>query len=151
MAFSNAARVKNVDSGFDCMTRSTIVRPARWAMVRRRASTAGIDALPGNATPSASHRLPTVEAVPIVLQAPALRDMAASALKKSFSLILPARRSSLNRQTSVPDPMVSPRKRPLSIGPEDTTIVGRSTDAAPINWAGVVLSQPPSSTTPSMA
>ena len=128
-----------------------MVRPAMCASVRRRASTAGIEALPGNATPSASHRLPIVEAVPMVLHTPALRDIAASAPKNSASVILPARISSLSRQTSVPDPIVVPRKRPLSIGPDDTTMAGRSTDAAPINCAGVVLSHPPNRTTPSMA
>src|ERR1043165_2452689 len=42
-----------------------------------------------------------------------------------------------------------PRYLPESIGPPETKIVGRSTLAAPIRIEGVVLSQPPSSTTPS--
>ena len=37
----------------------------------------------------------------------------------------------------------------MSIGPPGTTTAGRSTDAAAISSAGMVLSQPPSSTTPS--
>ncbi len=62
----------------------------------------------------------------------------------------PARISSLNRQTSVPDPMSCPQNLPLSIAPPDSTIDGRSTLAAPISSAGVVLSQPMSRTTPSI-
>jgi hypothetical protein len=64
--------------------------------------------------------------------------------------MIPARTSSEKRQTSVPDPMSRPRNFPFSIGPAETTMVGRSTLAAPISWPGVVLSQPPSSTTPSI-
>ena len=46
--------------------------------------------------------------------------------------------------------MSPPRYLPLSIGPPVTMIAGRSTLAAPMSCAGVVLSQPLSSTTPSM-
>ena len=49
----------------------------------------------------------------------------------------------------VPEPMSVPRYLPDSIGPPETAMVGRSTLAAPIRSAGVVLSQPTSSTTPS--
>ena len=38
----------------------------------------------------------------------------------------------------------------MSIGPAVTTIAGRSALAAPISWAGRVLSHPPRSTTPSI-
>jgi hypothetical protein len=55
----------------------------------------------------------------------------------------------LNFHTCVPEPTVSSRQRPFSIGPPDTTIVGRPQDAAPIISAGVVSSQPVSSITPS--
>ena len=51
--------------------------------------------------------------------------------------------------TLVPEPMSVPRYFPDSIGPPDTATVGRSTLAAPIRQAGVVLSQPTSNTTPS--
>lgn len=37
----------------------------------------------------------------------------------------------------------------MSIGPPGTTIAGMSTDAAAMSSAGMVLSQPPSSTSPS--
>ncbi len=91
-----------------------------------------------------------VEAVPMVLQVPWLRDMPLSAPMKSARVISPARTASENRHTSVPEPMSLPRNLPFSIGPDETTMAGRSTLAAPISWPGVVLSQPPSSTTPSM-
>ncbi len=58
--------------------------------------------------------------------------------------------SSLNRQTSVPEPSSAPRYLPFSIGPPDTTSEGRSQLAAPMTSDGVVLSQPHSSTTPSI-
>ena len=38
----------------------------------------------------------------------------------------------------------------MSIGPPGTTTAGRSTEAAAISSDGMVLSQPPSSTTPSI-
>ena len=100
--------------------------------------------------PSASETHAIVEAVPIVMQCPAERDMHASASMNSPSSIRPARTSSLNSQTHVPDPMSWPRNLPFSIGPPETRIAGRSQLAAPINSAGVVLSQPARSTTPSI-
>jgi hypothetical protein len=99
--------------------------------------------------PSASAIQAIVDAVPIVMQWPRLRDMHPSASARSAAVIRPARASSVKRQTSVPDPMSRPRNFPLSIGPPVTMIVGRSTLQAPMSCAGVVLSQPDSSTTPS--
>ena len=61
----------------------------------------------------------------------------------------PARRSAVNRQTSVPEPISLPRNLPFSIGPPVITIEGISTLAAPMICAGVVLSQPHSRITPS--
>src|SRR5208283_5640775 len=91
-----------------------------------------------------------VEAVPIVMQWPAERDMQASASIKSCCLIVPAFTSSLKRHIAVPEPMSCPRYLPLSIGPPETTRVGTSQLAAPITRDGVVLSQPHKSTTPSI-
>src|ERR1700692_3380510 len=99
-------------------------------------------ALVGMPMPSASTMLAMVEAVPMVMQWPAERDMHASASMKSASDILPARTSSLIDQTLVPEPMSWPRNLPLSMGPPETTMVGRSQLAAPILRAGAVLSQP---------
>jgi hypothetical protein len=50
----------------------------------------------------------------------------------------------------VPHPSGLPWKVPVSIGPPGTTTAGRSTEAAAISSEGMVLSQPPSSTTPSI-
>ena len=86
----------------------------------------------------------------MTMQCPAERDMHASASLNSRRLIVPARTSSLKRQTSVPDPMSSPRNFPFSIGPPETTSDGTSQLAAPMTRAGVVLSQPTISTTPSI-
>jgi hypothetical protein len=99
--------------------------------------------------PSASAMLFMVEAVPITMQCPGERDMQASASMKSARVISPALTSSAKRQTSVPEPMSLPRNLPFSIGPPDSTIAGTSQDAAPMSRAGVVLSQPVISTTPS--
>ena len=131
-------------------TISTIRRPATCARTPRRESTAGIAALWGKPRPSASTMAAIVEAVPMVMQCPAERDMQDSAWKNSCSVILPVLSSALKRQTSVPEPMFCPRYLPLSIGPPETTSVGKSQLAAPITRAGVVLSQPQSRTTPSM-
>ena len=91
-----------------------------------------------------------VEAVPITVQWPALREMQPSTSFHCSSPMRPARNSSKSLRPSVPDPSGSPFQRPDSIGPPVTMMAGISADAAPINWAGVVLSQPHSSTTPSM-
>ena len=50
----------------------------------------------------------------------------------------------------MPEPQRSPFHQPFSIGPPDSTIAGMSTVAAAMMQAGVVLSQPVVSTTPSM-
>ena len=114
------------------------------------ASTAGIAAFVGKLKPIPSTKLAIVDAVPIVMQTPDERLIPVSADIKSCKDISPALTSSEKRQTSVPEPISWPLYLPLSIGPEETTIVGKSTLAAPINCPGVVLSQPPSKTTPSI-
>ena len=100
--------------------------------------------------PNASATSAIVDAVPMVLQWPRLRIIEDSERTKSSWLSVPPRTSSLSRQTSVPQPSGTPRKVPVSIGPPGTTTAGRSTDAAAISSDGMVLSQPPSSTTPSI-
>ena len=128
---------------------STARRPVSWARSSSRLSGAGSPAVPGTVSPSASLSSPMVDAVPMVLQWPVLRIIADSESRKSFSDSFPARTSSLSRHTSVPQPSGTPRKVPVSIGPPGSTTAGRSTDAAPMTRAGIVLSQPPSSTAPS--
>ncbi len=49
----------------------------------------------------------------------------------------------------MPEPISSSRQRPFSIGPPVTMMAGMSALAAPISCAGVVLSHPHTSTTPS--
>ena len=100
--------------------------------------------------PNASASEFMVDAVPIVLQCPADGAEEATNSMNSSALISPAARSSRAFQTMVPEPVRSPRNQPFSIGPPDSTIAGISTVAAAINCAGVVLSQPVVSTTPSM-
>ena len=52
-------------------------------------------------------------------------------------------------QMMVPEPTRSPLYQPLSIGPTESAMAGMSTVAAAIRHAGVVLSHPMVSTTPS--
>ena len=134
----------------DSSTIATIRLPARCASSSSRLSGAGRPALPGRVSPSASVTQATVDAVPIVLQCPRLRIIADSALWKSCAARVPARTSSESRHTSVPQPSAMPRQVPVSIGPPATTSAGRSTEQAAISNDGMVLSQPPSSTTPSI-
>ena len=94
--------------------------------------------------------LPMVDAVPIVIQFPFDLLIEISASIKSSSVINPAFRSASNFQTPVPEPIVSPLCCPLSIGPPEIPMVGKSTLPAPINKDGVVLSQPINKTTPSI-
>ena len=130
-------------------TISTMRRPAMRASTLRRESTAGMAALVGRPMPSASTIDAIVDAVPIVMQWPGERDMHDSTSSMSAGFISPVFSISVTFHTIVPEPISVPRYLPFSIGPPETPIVGRSHDAAPISSAGVVLSQPISSTTPS--
>ena len=107
-AFSNASRVRIFEGVRSSCTISTIRRPDIWASVARRASGPGRAALPGRVRPSASTMVAMVEAVPMVLQCPAERLLAASASRNSDRGRVPARTSSDRRQTSVPLPSVLP-------------------------------------------
>lgn len=84
-----------------------------------------------------------------MLQCPRLRIIEDSERVNCSWDRVPARTSSDSRHTSVPQPSGVPRKVPVSIGPPGTTTAGRSTEAAAISSDGIVLSQPPSRTTPS--
>ena len=148
-AFKKFSRVSTFEMRRSSLTISTIRRPVSCEITRRRLSTAGIAAQPGRLMPSASAMLFMVEAVPMTLQCPGERELPASAAMKSSSDISPARTASEKRQTWVPEPSSSPRNLPFSIGPPEQTIAGTSQLAAPIRRAGVVLSQPVISTTPS--
>ena len=76
--------------------------------------------------------------------------MTDSVATKSSTLIVPARTDSLIFHMSVAEPSARPSWRPASMGPPVIMIAGRSTDAAPMIIAGVVLSHPESRTTPSI-
>ena len=115
----------------------------------RRESAPGQAAEPGSCMPRVSARQAIVEAVPMVMQWPQDLAMPLSAITHSAWVIRPAASSASNFQTWVPEPTSPPRNLPLSIGPPVTMIAGRSALAAAISIAGVVLSQPDSSTTPS--
>ena len=125
------------------------MRPLSSAIASRRESGAGILAQPGSVMPSASARLVMVEAVPITVQCPAVRAMHPSTSHHSSSVMRPVRNWSNSLRPSVPEPSLCPRHSPASIGPPGTMMAGMSALAAPINCAGVVLSQPHSSTTAS--
>src|SRR5216117_3305606 len=106
-------------------------------------------AQPGRLMPSASASAFIVDAVPIVLQCPGEGAEDATSSMNSAPSISPAASSCRAFQMIVPDPVRSPLNQPLSIGPPDSTIAGMFTVAAAIMQAGVVLSQPVVSTTPS--
>src|ERR1700719_4811586 len=91
-----------------------------------------------------------VEAVPMVIQCPRDRFIQDSASRKSAMSIFPARTASDICQTPVPEPILWPLKQPFSIGPPETTSVGKLQLAAPIISEGVVLSQPQRRITPSI-
>src|SRR4051812_17519834 len=74
--------------------------------------------------------------------------MPASASIICSSVMCPERTSSLKRHRSLVL-ILLPLCLPVSIGPPDTTILGRFTLHAPITSEGVVLSHPHKSTTPS--
>ena len=90
-----------------------------------------------------------VEAVPIVLQWPTDGAAEAAICMNSSASMRPAAMSSRAFQIAVPEPARSPFHQPLSIGPPERTMAGVFTVAAAIRQAGVVLSQPVISTTPS--
>src|SRR5919206_2237137 len=106
-------------------------------------------AQPGSDMPSVSASAFIVDAVPMVLQCPGGGAEEATSSTKAASSISPAASISRAFHTMVPEPVRSPLNQPLSIGPPDSTIAGMSTVAAAMRHAGVVLSQPVVSTTPS--
>ena len=69
---------------------------------------------------------------------------------KPSSSISPAACISRAFQTMVPEPVRLPPNHPLSMGPTERAMAGILTVAAAMSKAGVVLSQPIFSTTPSI-
>ena len=88
-------------------------------------------------------------AVPIVLQCPADGADEATSSTNFRRVDLAAREQLARLPDDRPRARALPLNQPFSIGPPDSTIAGMSTVAAAISCAGVVLSQPVVSTTPS--
>src|SRR5690606_17156972 len=105
-------------------------------------------ALWGRDNPKDSTILAMVDAVPITAQSPWLLHMLPSASSSACRLIFPDLEDSLIRHRSEV-PMFCPLNLPASIGPPETTMVGRSTLHAPMPNEGVVLARPHNNTTPS--
>ena len=119
-------------------------------MFIRSRNGAGIAEFPVNDMPKASAMDAIVEAVPMVLQCPKEgADEQARSINSSYS-ILPSASNLRLSQMIVPEPARSPFHHPSNIGPPFNAMAGMSTVAAPINIAGVVLSQPVVKTTPSI-
>ena len=151
IALSNAAAVSSSDGrGPRARAISTARRPLISASTSRRESGAGMAALFGSVMPSVSAIAAIVDAVPITMQWPVERDRHDSTSAISSSEMLSARRSAQIFRASVPEPISWSRHTPRSIGPPVTMIAGTSAEAAPMSMAGVVLSQPESSTTASI-
>ena len=107
-------------------------------------------AQPGSDMPSASASAFMVEAVPMVLQWPIDGADDATMIEELLVVDRGRRRApGAPTRPTVPEPARSPFHQPLSIGPPESTIAGVFTVAAAMIAAGVVLSQPVVSTTPS--
>ena len=83
IAFSNASRVRIVARPQVLLDHLHDPLTGRWAIAYRRESTAGQVADPGSCIPSASAMQAIVDAVPMVMQWPLLRDMQPSATPQS--------------------------------------------------------------------
>ena len=130
---------------------STASRPVPWAASSRRLSGAGVPATPGTTVPSASatqrHRRGGAHGVAV--------PPAADHRRLGPDELLLGERAGPHLLRQPPHVgaaarAATPRNVPVSIGPPGTTTAGRSTEAAAISSDGIVLSQPPSSTTPSI-
>ncbi len=133
-----------------CDASSTARRPDASAARSRSACTAGMAAVPGSAMPSASAIDAIVLAVPITAQVPAVVARFASISRICSASTLPARNCAQKRRQSVHAPRRSPWNDVGIIGPAIRYTAGTSADIAPMSCAGIVLSQPPTSTTESI-
>ena len=91
-----------------------------------------------------------VDAVPITPQVPAVVASLPSISPTRSALTRPARYAAQYRRQSVHADRRSPWKGVASIGPVTSCTAGMSAEAAAINCAGTVLSQPPISTAASI-
>ena len=150
MAFSKAFRVMILSGVMSFSIRSVMRRPLCSARRMRCEFTAGTAARPGSIMPIASVRDAIVLAVPITMQVPAEGKSEPWTSSSRSSSKLPALYSAHVPRQSEHAPSTLSSKRPPIIGPAVTQMAGISALAAPMSCAGRVLSQPPSSTTPSM-
>ena len=149
-ALRSAARFRiSLGRGPPALAISTARVPVASAMRMRSADTAGAVAAPGSVKPSVSASDAMVEAVPITMQVPEVGIRLSCARSRFASSRVPARKAAHSRRQSVQAPSRAPSWRPASIGPTGSTIAGTSALTAPISSAGIVLSQPPISTTAS--
>ena len=100
MALSNAGGVMTSSGRVPARASSTARTPVRSARSRRRDSTAGTAAEPGNAIPSTSAAMVIVVAVPITLQTPTVGAKTPSSSSHSASLMRPSSRSGTKSHTS---------------------------------------------------
>ena len=150
IAFSKLLRVKTREGVRSSHTISTTRRPQAADIRVWLASAAGMLDAPGNVSPKASAILIMVAAVPMVMQVPWVRAIPASTSSHCTSVIFPARRSSQYFQASDPEPSTLPFQLPRNMGPAGKYTKGTAADKAPITRPGVVLSQPPMRTAPSI-
>src|SRR5699024_9656112 len=107
-------------------------------------------ALSGSIIPIASAHEAIVLAEPITMQCPAVGASFPFISFNSFLLMLFALYSCQKKRQSEQAPNVLPLCSPLAISPPVIIIAGLSALIAPIKSAGVILSQPPIKTTPSI-
>jgi len=92
IAFSKALARQNRREAHILARHGTISRPLSCAILRRCASTAGAVALKGRARPMASIMQAMVEALPMVMQVPGVRDIPDFRAMKSSNDSLPRAR-----------------------------------------------------------
>src|SRR5664279_5516837 len=130
--------------------KATACLPLASALRRRSACVAGMAAERGSARPMTSTMQAMVLAVPMTMQVPGVGARRSLMASISMASMRPPRCSPHRRRQSVQAPSCSPLWWPTSIGPTGTKTAGTSAEAAAIICAGIVLSQPPISTTESI-
>ncbi|GAA4773673.1 hypothetical protein GCM10025784_21620 [Citricoccus nitrophenolicus] len=149
-AFSRDSSVTSSVGTCPRPTAATIASPVQRASARRDSLAAAGSVEPGRAKPSTSATAAMVVAVPITLQVPTPTLTLPSSAAQAPSSSSPTRRCSHSGHTSSTVNSRFAPKQETGRGPAATTMAGTPALSAPMIWAGMVLSQPPSSTTPSM-
>ena len=149
-ALRNDARVRYSRGSAPQWVSSTMRLPVITACRSRSPDPESGVAPPGSIRPSVAVRQAMVEAVPMTMHVPPVGHRDCSISPISSRSISPARCRSQYRRQSVQAPRRSPCQLPVRMAPVTSEIAGSPAETAAINWAGTVLSQPPSSTTPSI-